>query len=127
MLREYVVEQLGERDAVLIVDETGFVKKGQHSAGVQRQYSGTAGRIENSQIGVFLCYAGRGGSVFIDRELYVPKAWTDDRVRCEASGIPESVELATKPQRAACLSGRWTRVCRAAESRVTKSTAATVT
>lgn len=68
LLREYVVEQVGERDAVLIVDETGFVKKGQHSAGVQRQYSGTAGRIENSQIGVFLCYAGRGGSAFIDRE-----------------------------------------------------------
>ncbi|QPQ89116.1 IS701 family transposase (plasmid) [Burkholderia gladioli] len=98
LLREYVVEQVGERDAVLIVDETGFVKKGQHSAGVQRQYSGTAGRIENSQIGVFLCYAGRGGSAFIDRELYVPKAWTDDRMRCEAAGIPESVEFATKPQ-----------------------------
>jgi SRSO17 transposase len=98
VLRSYVVEQLGERDAVLIVDETGFVKKGQHSAGVQRQYSGTAGRIENSQIGVFLCYAGRGGSAFIDRELYVPKAWTDDRARCEAAGIPGAVEFATKPQ-----------------------------
>jgi SRSO17 transposase len=91
VLRSYVAEQLGERDAVLIVDETGFVKKGQHSAGVHRQYSGTAGRIENSQIGVFLCYAGRRGSAFIDRELYVPKAWTDDRVRCEAAGIPGSV------------------------------------
>ncbi|MDB5835425.1 MAG: transposase domain protein [Caballeronia sp.] len=98
VLREYVVEQLGERDTVLIVDETGFVKKGEHLAGVQRQYSGTAGRIENSQIGVFLCYAGHGGSAFIDRELYVPQAWTDDRARCEAAGIPESVEFATKPQ-----------------------------
>jgi SRSO17 transposase len=98
VLREYVVEQLGERDAVLIVDETGFVKKGEHSAGVQRQYSGTAGRIENSQIGVFLCYAGHGGSAFIDRELYVPQAWTDERARCEAAGIPGSVEFATKPQ-----------------------------
>jgi SRSO17 transposase len=98
VLREYVVEQLGERDAVLIVDETGFVKKGEHSAGVQRQYSGTAGRIENSQISVFLCYAGHGGSAFIDRELYVPQAWTDDRARCEAAAIPESVEFATKPQ-----------------------------
>src|SRR5476649_1320306 len=98
VLREYVVEQLGERDAVLIVDETGFVKKGQHSAGVQRQYSGTAGRIENSQIGAFLCYAGCGGSAFIDRELYVPQAWTDERARCEAAGIPGSVEFATKPQ-----------------------------
>lgn len=98
VLRSYVVEELGERDAVLIVDETGFVRKGQHSASVQRQYSGTAGRIENSQIGVFLRYAGRGGSAFIDRELYVPKAWTDDRVRCEAAGTPGSVEFATKPQ-----------------------------
>jgi SRSO17 transposase len=78
VLREYVVEQLAERNAVLIMDETGFVKKGQHSAGVQRQYSGTGGRIGNSQIGVFLYYAGIGGSAFIDRELYVPKAWTDD-------------------------------------------------
>ena len=128
VLREYVVEQLGERDAVLIVDETGFVKKGQHSAGVQRPYSGTAGRIENSQIGVFLCCAGRGGSAFIDRELYVPKAWTDDRVRCEAAGIPESVEFATKPQLArSMLDGRWMQVCRAAGSRVMKSKAATVT
>jgi SRSO17 transposase len=98
VLREYVVKQLGERDAVLIVDETGFVKKGEHSAGVQRQYSGTAGRIENSQIGVFLCYAGHGGSAFIDRELYVPQAWTDERARCEAAGIPGSVEFATKPR-----------------------------
>ena len=73
ILRDYVVEQLGERNAVLIVDETGFLKKGEHSAGVQRQYSGTAGRIENSQIGVFLCYAGNGGSAFIDRELYMPE------------------------------------------------------
>ncbi|CAB3774853.1 hypothetical protein LMG29542_08235 [Paraburkholderia humisilvae] len=89
VLRRYVVEELGERDAVLIVDETGFVRKGRHPAGVQRQYSGTAGRIENSQIGVFLCYAGRGGSAFIDRELYVPKAWSDDRVRCKAAGTPE--------------------------------------
>ena len=113
VLRSYVVEQLGERDAVLIVDETGFVKKGKHSAGVQRQYSGTAGRIENSQMDVFLCYAGRGGSAFIDRELYVPKAWTEERVRCEAAGIPGSVEFATnssRNSRAACSSGHWTQV-----------------
>jgi SRSO17 transposase len=95
ILRDYVVEQLGERDAVLIVDETG---KGEHSAGVQRQYSGTAGRIENSQIGVFLCYAGNGGSAFIDRELYMPQSWIDDRPRCRTAGIPDSVEFATKPQ-----------------------------
>lgn len=100
VLRGYVVEHLGDREGVLIVDETGFIKKGQHSAGVQRQYSGTAGRIENSQIGVFLCYAGDGGSAFVDRELYVPRQWTDDRMRCEAAGVPASVDFATKPQMA---------------------------
>ena len=98
VLRGYVVEQLGDVDGVLIVDETGFIKKGRHSAGVQRQYSGTAGRIENSQIGVFLCYAGDGGSAFIDRELYVPRQWSDDRQRCEAAGIPATVGFATKPE-----------------------------
>lgn len=98
VLRDYVVDQLGDEDGVLIVDETGFIKKGQHSAGVQRQYSGTAGRIENSQIGVFLCYAGQGGSAFMDRELYLPRQWVQDRSRCEAAGIPESVQFATKPE-----------------------------
>lgn len=98
VLRGYVVEQLGDEDGVLIVDETGFLKKGRHSAGVQRQYSGTAGRIENSQIGVFLCYAGDGGSAFIDRELYVPRQWCDDRQRCKAAGIPATVGFATKPE-----------------------------
>jgi SRSO17 transposase len=102
ILRDYVVKQLGERDAVLIVDETGFLKKGEYSAGVQRRYSGTAGRIENSQIGVFLCYAGDGDSAFIDRELYVPQGWIDDRDRCQAAGVPDNVKLATKPQLA-----RW--------------------
>ncbi|MFM0031116.1 IS701 family transposase [Paraburkholderia madseniana] len=98
VLRQYVVEQLGTGDAVLVVDETGFVKKGEHSAGVQRQYSGTAGRIENSQIGVFLCYAGHGGSAFIDRELYLPQSWIDDPSRCKAAGIPDTIKFATKPQ-----------------------------
>jgi len=98
VLRTYVVEHLGEQDGVLIVDETGFIKKGVHSAGVQRQYSGTAGRIENSQIGVFLSYAGAGGSAFIDRELYLPRQWSEDRARCKAAGIPAEVEFATKPQ-----------------------------
>ena len=98
VLRGYVVEHLQTREGVLIVDETGFIKKGLHSAGVQRQYSGTAGRIENSQIGVFLCYAGAGGSAFIDRELYLPRSWSEDRARCEAAGIAASVEFATKPQ-----------------------------
>ena len=98
ILRGYVVEHLGERQGVLIVDETGFIKKGVHSAGVQRQYSGTAGRTENSQVGVFLCYAGAGGSAFIDRELYLPRQWCEDRARCEAAGVPALVEFATKPQ-----------------------------
>ncbi|KAG0176857.1 hypothetical protein DFQ28_004554, partial [Apophysomyces sp. BC1034] len=98
VLRAYVIDQVGDREGVLIVDETGFIKKGQHSAGVQRQYSGTAGRIENSQVGVFLCYAGANGSAFIDRELYLPKAWTDDPPRCKAAGIAETVKFATKPQ-----------------------------
>ncbi|MDE1497552.1 IS701 family transposase, partial [Xenorhabdus bovienii] len=88
----------GDEQGVLIIDETGFIKKGTHSAGVQRQYSGTAGRVENSQIGVFLCYAGNGGNAFVDRALYLPRQWTDDRARCEAAGIPASVTFATKPQ-----------------------------
>ena len=98
ILRGYVVERLAQREGVLIVDETGFIKKGVHSAAVQRQYSGTAGRIENSQVGVFLCYAGEGGSAFIDRALYLPRQWSEDRARCEAAGIPASVPFATKPQ-----------------------------
>ena len=97
-LRSYVLEQMGSPNGVLIVDETGFLKKGRHSAGVKRQYSGTAGRIENSQIGVFLCYAGKGGSSLLDRELYLPQEWIEDRERCRAAGIPEEVEFATKPE-----------------------------
>jgi SRSO17 transposase len=97
-LQRYVVAALGDRDGVLIVDETGFLKKGTRSAGVARQYSGTAGRIENSQIGVFLAYASRAGRTFLDRELYLPKAWTDDRARCAAAGIGADVEFATKPE-----------------------------
>jgi SRSO17 transposase len=83
---------------VLVVDETGFLKKGSKSAGVARQYSGTAGRIENSQVGVFLAYAAPAGRTFIDRELYLPKAWTEDRARCAAAGIGPDVEFATKPE-----------------------------
>uniref|UniRef100_UPI002B406E68 IS701 family transposase n=1 Tax=Xenorhabdus cabanillasii TaxID=351673 RepID=UPI002B406E68 len=98
ILRDYVTEHLGDEHSVLIVDETELVKKGTHSAGVQRQYSGTAGRVENSQIGVFLCYAGQGGHAFIDRALYLPGEWTHDRPRCEAAGIPDSITFAIKPQ-----------------------------
>ncbi len=96
-LRRYVVESLGTPDAVLVLDETGFLKKGKKSAGVARQYSGTAGRVENCQIGVFLAYAAPDGVALIDRELYLPKAWTDERARCREAGIPDEVRFATKP------------------------------
>jgi SRSO17 transposase len=97
-LRPYVVEHLGASQAVLVVDETGFLKKGQHSAGVARQYSGTAGRVENCQIGVFLTYAGPQGHGMLDRELYLPKEWTNDEARCKGAGIPAARLFATKPQ-----------------------------
>lgn len=97
-VRDYVVEHLGDPDAVLVVGETGVLKKGDKSAGVARQYSGTAGRIENCQVGVFLGYATPAGRTFIDRELYLPKAWTDDRARCRDAGIQDGVEFATKPE-----------------------------
>jgi SRSO17 transposase len=97
-LRDYVVEHLGDSDAVLVLDETGFVKKGTRSAGVTRQYTGTAGRIENAQVGVFLAYGTAAGVALIDRELYLPKVWTDDRVRCAAAGISDTVGFQTKPQ-----------------------------
>jgi SRSO17 transposase len=97
-VQRYVVAHLGEPDAVLVVDETGFLKKGRHSVGVQRQYSGTAGRIENCQIGVFLAYASQRGRVLLDRELYLPKEWAEDRVRRQAVKVPEEVEFVTKPQ-----------------------------
>jgi len=97
-LRAYVVECLGDPAAVLVVDETGFLKKGTKSVGVQRQYSGTAGRIENSQIGVFLAYAGVAGHAFLDRELYLPQAWADDAARRAAAGVPADVAFRTKPQ-----------------------------
>ena len=95
-LRAYVIEHLDEAGAILAVDETGFFKKGKKSAGVARQYSGTAGRRENSQIGVFLLYASAKGAAFIDRALYLPEEWTSDRVRCREAGIPDEVEFATK-------------------------------
>jgi SRSO17 transposase len=97
-LRDYVVEQLGDPDAVLVLDETGFVKKGDRSAGVQRQYTGTAGKQENCQVAVFLAYAAPGGVALVDRDLYLPKSWTDDRMRCRTAGVPEEVAFKTKPQ-----------------------------
>ena len=96
-LRAYGVEHLGDPGAVLVLDETGFVKKGTRSVGVQRQYSGTAGRIENCQIGVFLGYAGRHGHALIDRALYLPERWANDSARRAAAGVPAAVRFATKP------------------------------
>jgi SRSO17 transposase len=96
-LRSYVVEYLADPQSVMIVDETGFIKKGIKSVGVQRQYSGTAGRIENCQLGVFLAYASPKGRAFIDRELYLPQEWTEDPVRCQEAGVPGTTKFATKP------------------------------
>lgn len=97
LLHTYVTDYLAEPDAVGVIDETGFLKKGTHSAGVQRQYSGTAGRIENCQVGVFLTYATARGHTLLDRDLYLPAEWTDDPSRCEQAGIPEGRPFATKP------------------------------
>jgi SRSO17 transposase len=97
-LRQVIVDRLGDPDGVLVVDETGDLKKGVHTVGVQRQYTGTAGRIENAQVGVFLAYAGRHGHTLIDRRVYLPKSWTDDRQRCEQAGIPDTIEFATRSE-----------------------------
>src|SRR6476659_6057767 len=90
-VRDYVVERLGDPAGVLIVDDTGFLKKGTRSAGVQRQYSGTAGRVENCQIGVFLAYASPKGRAFLDRALYLPREWGDAQERRREAGVPEQV------------------------------------
>jgi SRSO17 transposase len=97
-LRAYVIEHLGDEAGVLIVDETGFLKKGTKSVGVQRQYSGTAGRIENCQIGVFLGYASSRGRAFLDRDLYLPQEWAQDAARRGEAGVPPEVSFATKPE-----------------------------
>jgi SRSO17 transposase len=97
-LRGYVLDQLAEPSGVVVADETGFLKKGTKSAGVQRQYSGTAGRIENCQLGVFLSYVSSRGRALIDRELYLPESWCADRARCDQAGIGEQVQFATKPE-----------------------------
>jgi len=105
-VRSYALQELHSEDALLIVDETGFLKKGNHSAGVKRQYSGTAGRIENSQVGVFLCYGSDKGAALVDRELYIPQEWIANRERRSEAGIPETVEFATKPELARRMIGR---------------------
>lgn len=105
-LRAYVVEHLGADEAVLVVDETGFLKKGTKSVGVQRQYSGTAGRIENCQLGVFLAYASPQGRAFLDRALYLPQSWAADPARREEAGVPADVTFRTKPELARAMLAR---------------------
>jgi len=95
-LRAYVVDELGDPEAVLILDDTGDLKKGCHTVGVQRQYTGTAGRIENAQVAVFLAYCSPGGCALIDRQVYLPRSWTEDRDRCRAAGVADQVRFATK-------------------------------
>jgi SRSO17 transposase len=101
LVRDYALETLADRDAVLVVDETGFLKQGKASCGVARQYTGSAGKITNCQIGVFAAYVSRHGHAFIDRALYLPKAWTDDPARLAAARVPPEITFATKP-RLAC-------------------------
>jgi SRSO17 transposase len=98
IVREYALETLANEDAVLVIDETGFLKQGKASCGVARQYTGSAGKITNCQIGVFACYVSRHGHAFIDRALYLPKEWTDDPKRLKAAHVPEDVSFASKPQ-----------------------------
>jgi len=103
MVRDYVIEHLGDDDAVLVIDETGFLKQGKGSCGVARQYTGSAGKITNCQIGVFASYVSRRGHAFIDRALYLPKAWTDDPARLKATSVPAEIGFATKPRLAAAM------------------------
>jgi SRSO17 transposase len=102
-LRAYVVEHLGDPGAVLVLDETGFVKKGAKSVGVQRQYSGTAGRVENCQVGVFLGYASPKGHALIDRALYLPEGWAGDAGRRAGAGVPQGIAFTTKPKLGAAM------------------------
>ncbi len=102
-LRAYVVEHLADPNAVLVIDETGLLKKGTKSVGVKRQYSGTAGRSENCQIGVFLCYASQHGAAFIDRALYLPKEWARDQYRRTQAHVPDTITFATKPELATAM------------------------
>jgi hypothetical protein len=112
-LARYVVRAMGDPAAVLAVDETGFLKKGRMSAGVARMYTGTAGRVENCQVGVFAAYVTPdGGRALIDRELYLPEKWTGGRDRCRAAGIGDDVAFATKPELA------WAMIARAREAGV---------
>lgn len=106
VVRDYAVEVLAEPDAVLVVDETGFLKQGKASCGVGRQYTGSAGKITNCQVGVFAAYVSVKGHAFIDRALYLPKAWSDDGTRRAAAHVPEDIAFATKPQLARAMIAR---------------------
>src|SRR3954466_13562515 len=98
IVRDYALETLADPEAVLVFDETGFLKQGKASCGVARQYTGSAGKITNCQIGVFAAYASRHGHAFIDRALYLPKAWTDDPARLASAQVPDDINFATKPR-----------------------------
>jgi SRSO17 transposase len=98
IVREYSLETFADEDAVLVIDETGFLKQGKATCGVERQYTGSAGKITNCQIGVFTSYVSRHGHAFIDRALYLPKEWTEDSARLKAAHVPNDVGFATKPQ-----------------------------
>ena len=111
LVREYVIEQLGHDDAVLVIDETGFLKQGKATCGVARQYTGSAGKITNCQIGVFAAYVSRHGHAFIDRALYLPKSWADDPPRLKATSVPNDVSFATKPRLAAAMIERAIAAC----------------
>jgi SRSO17 transposase len=109
-LRDYVVGALGDTDEVLVFDETGDLKRGTATVGVQRQYTGTAGRIENAQVAVYLVYAGGRGHALIDRELYLPRCWTDDAQRLVEAGVPDGIDFLTKPALATGMLSRALRV-----------------
>src|SRR5215210_2268635 len=98
LVREYALETLADQNAVLVLDETGFLKQGKSSCGVARQYTGSAGKITNCQIGVFAAYVPRHGHAFIDRALYLPKSWTDDATRMAGAHVPPGTPFATKPR-----------------------------
>src|ERR1700751_6444203 len=106
IVRDYVLESLADEDAVLVIDETGFLKQGTASCGVARQYTGSAGKITNCQIGVFASYVSRHGHAFIDRALYLPKEWTEDPARLRAAHVPSDVGFATKPKLATSMIAR---------------------
>src|SRR5256885_2674755 len=106
IVRDYVIESLADDEAVLVIDETGFLKQGKASCGVARQYTGSAGKVTNCQTGVFAAYVSRHGHAFVDRALYLPKTWTDDPARLSAAHVPPGVTFATKPRLALAMVGR---------------------